>query len=484
MKPERLVDLLNQLLLGNRESEWLEFKENNSKPEKLGEYISALSNSALLNEQEYGYMVFGVKDNSLEIVGTEFKPKDVKIGNEELENWLARLLNPNTDFKIFEFCYQGKNIALIKIEAAKIQPVAFKNIEYVRVGTYKKKLSDYPEKARKIWGNSVVAAFEERVAKDDVDEDEILGLLDYTKYFELLGIKLPTNKSGIIDKLIEEKFITRKNSSFQITNLGAILFSKNLNQFDGIARKVVRVVLYEGKNRITTRKEHMESKGYAIGFSSLIEYLNDQLPRAEKIGTVFRQDLIDFPEIAIRELVANAVIHQDFSKSGTGPMIEIFSDRVEITNPGKPLIEPQRFMDHSPQSRNEKLAHFMRRIKICEERGSGIDKVISAIEDKQLPGPDFIEEENFLRVILYSHMALSAMGKDDKIRACYQHCCLKHVSNEVMTNESLRQRFNISKQNYSMASRIIADSIKANLIKLQDPDGKSKKLARYIPFWA
>lgn len=481
---ERITKLLENILNEKSECEWIEFKVNNSDPEEIGQYISALSNSALLHQQEYGYLIFGVEDGSLNVIGTKFKPKEQKKGNEELESWLSKLLKPHVDFQFYELMFQGRDVVILRVEAAGSQPVAFKNIEYVRIGTYKKKLSEYPEKARKIWLNFHGAIFEESIAKDDLTEENILDFLDYAKYFDLTEARLPTSRDAIIDKLIEEKFVRKNNSIFCITNLGAILFAKNLNQFDRLARKSVRIILYEGKNRIRTKKEHVESRGYAVGFLNLMEYLNDQLPRVEEIGTAFRKEIAAFPEIALRELVANALIHQDFSIVGTSPMIEIFSDRIEITNPGKPLIEPQRFIDHSPQSRNEKLAYFMRRIKICEERGSGIDKVISAIEEKQLPGPAFIEEEDYLRVILYSHMPLNSMSKSDKIRACYQHCCLKQVSNDAMTNESLRHRFNITKPNYSIASRIISDTIKEGLIKLQDPDGKSKKLARYVPYWA
>jgi ATP-dependent DNA helicase RecG len=128
------------------------------------------------------------------------------------------------------------------------------------------------------------------------------------------------------------------------------------------------------------------------------------------------------------------------------------------------------------------LASFMRRIKVCEERGSGIDKVITSIELYQLPAPKFQTQEKFTKVTLYSHKNLTHMGKEDKVRACYQHCVLKYVSNESMTNNSLRNRFNIAEENYPMASRIISDTIDAGLIKAIDPE--QRKHAKYIPFWA
>lgn len=177
------------------------------------------------------------------------------------------------------------------------------------------------------------------------------------------------------------------------------------------------------------------------------------------------------------------MIHQDFNIRGTGPIIEIFSDRLEISNPGKPLIDILRFIDHAPISRNEKVAHFMRRFNICEERGSGIDKVINSCEVFQLPAPDFTNSDTFTRVTIYAPKTLRQMSKQDKVRACYQHACLKYVMNEDMTNTTLRKRFNISEKNYPTASKIISSTIIAGLIKDADPNNKSKKNSKYVPFW-
>ena len=238
-------------------------------------------------------------------------------------------------------------------------------------------------------------------------------------------------------------------------------------------------------NRLKTIKEQQIEKGYASGFGGMVKYINDQLPTNEIIEQALRKEVKVYPEIAVRELVANCLIHQDFYEIGTGPMVEIFSDRIEITNPGRPLINTLRFIDFPPQSRNEILASFMRRLNICEERGSGIDKVITSIEMFQLPAPDFIVLENNLKAILYAPKPLTKMDKEDRIRASYQHSCLKYVSGkEKMSNSSLRERFNISDKNYPMAWRIIAETLEAGLIKLADPESKSRKYAFYIPFWA
>ena len=197
-----------------------------------------------------------------------------------------------------------------------------------------------------------------------------------------------------------------------------------------------------------------------------------------------RREARVYPELAVRELVANAIIHQDLTPQGVSPTVEIFTDRMEITNPGRPLIDPLRFIDEPPKSRNEALAAFMRRVNICEERGSGIDKVIFQAEVHQLPPPEFRVTEHATIAILYAPRQLRGMDRSDRVRACYQHAALQHVSGQAMTNASLRKRLGIDEKNYAMASRVIAEAIAEGLIRPKDAASTSKKHASYVPFWA
>ena len=285
----------------------------------------------------------------------------------------------------------------------------------------------------------------------------------------------------MINKFLEEGLII-KNKGYAITNLGAILFAKNLKDFENVERKSVRVIVYKGKNKVETEREQIGVKGYAIGFVGLIDWINSQLPANEEIGKALRKDARMYPEIAIRELVANALIHQDLLVKGF-PMIEIFTDRIEISNSGTPLVTPERFID-AYFSRNEKLADIMRRMGFCEEKGSGMDKVIFYNELYQLPPINVIVAENRTRVTIFSYKKLNKLDKKEKIRACYQHACLKYVSNEKMTNQSLRDRFKIESKNAAIASRIIRDALAEGVIKEDNPENKSRKYASYLPFWA
>ena len=481
---QSIISAFQEFLLLPGETEWIEFKKNNYKPEEIGEYISALSNSASLLNKPYGYLVFGVEDNIMQVMGTEFKPSQEKIGAQALENWLATLLSPRIDFRIFEFPYNEKNIVIFSIDATTNTPVEFKGEAFIRVGSYKKKLKEHPEKERKIWTKINNYIFEKGIAERGLTDDEVFKLLDYPSYYELTKQNLPKNSALILEKFIEVRLIVTEGRYYNITNLGAILFAKNIESFDSLSRKALRVIQYHGINKFNTVKEQIGKKGYANGFGGLISYISGILPANEEIGQAFRNENSLYPPIAIRELVANCIIHQDFSITGTSPIVEIFENRIEITNPGKPLISTLRFIDHSPESRNEKLAKFMRSINICEERGSGIDKVIAICELYQLPAPDFIEGDNFTRVILFAPKKLRQMDKKDKMRAAYQHCCLKFITGEYMTNQSLRSRFNIDDKNYPIISRMIDDAKSEKLIRDYDSENKSRKYAKYIPFWA
>jgi len=262
------------------------------------------------------------------------------------------------------------------------------------------------------------------------------------------------------------------------TNLGAILFAKDFKDFPTIKRKKVRVILYKGNSRAERTKEQEGMFGHAISFENLLDYINDKLPSNEEILRSLRKEVKMYPEVAIREFVANALIHQDFMLSGAGPTIEIFDNRIEIINTGEPLIDTERFIDHPARSRNEDLASFMRQIKICEESGTGIDRALINIALYQLPAPIFEKYENFTKVTLFAYKKLKDMTTDDKIRACYQHCVLKYLEGGRMTNLSLRERLGIGEKNYPAASKIISKSIEKEKIK------SSEKAKEYVPIWA
>lgn len=482
--PDYLLSLLHELRQLPKEVEWVEFKCNNANPEEIGQYISALANSAALQGKTNAYLVWGIENKTHDVVGTTFRLKHARKGEEELENWLVRLLKPRINFRFIEIELDDEMVSMIEIPRAAHQPVQFQNVEYIRVGSYKKKLKDYPEKERELWHIFDVTPFEQQVAKERLEASEVLKLLYYPAYFSLLNIPLPESRDGILSRLADDHMIEiNQGGKWNILNLGAILFAVDLSKFRQLARKAVRVIEYDGEGRVRTKREHLGHKGYAAGFEGLIEFLKGILPENEVIGQALRKTAPMYPELAIRELVANMIIHQDFTITGTGPMVEVFQGRLEITNPGDPLMDTQRFLDTPPQSRNEALASFLRRVGICEERGSGIDKVVFETEFYQLPAPLFEVVSGHTRATLFSHRPFSQMDKADRNRACYLHACLQYVQRKFLTNSSLRARFGIDDKNRAQASRVIKAAIEAGVIRQNDPQGESRKDTKYVPFW-
>ena len=479
-----IKSLVNEIIKLPNETEWIEFKHNNEDPQMIGEYISALSNSAALNGKTNGYIIWGVDDTTHEILGTTFTPSSAKKGGEALENWILRLLEPKIDFKFYEIEIDEKSIVLLEIAPAYRHPVTFSGTEYIRLGSHKKKLKELAEKERELWRIFDKVPFEKQIAVDNIDASEVLGYLEYTKYFELLNIPLPENRNAILEALIADNMVNKlDNAKYAITNLGAILFAKDLSKFNNLKRKAIRVIQYKDNTKFQTTKEIVGNKGYAVGFEGLIEYINNMLPSNEVIKQAFRENKTMYPELSIREVVANAIIHQDFFATGSSVMIEIFSNRFEVTNPGTPLVDTERFLDSPPKSRNEAIASFMRRIGICEERGSGVDKIVIQTELYQLPAPIFETNGDHTVALLFAHKELKDMDKADKIRACYLHASLRYIQHDYMTNTSLRERFNIDVKNRSMVSKIINDAIEANKIAIYD-ENVGTKARTYIPSWA
>ena len=482
--PEYLASLLHELRQSPKETEWVEFKCNNANPEEIGEYISALANSAALCGKVNAYVVWGIDNDSHDLIGTTFRPTKARKGNEELENWLLHLLQPRIHFRFIEFEIDDKLVSMVEVPCAAHQPVQFQGIEHIRVGSYKKKLKDFPEKERELWRVFDVTPFEQQVSAEALDAADVLQLLDYPAYFKLLNVPLPENREAILARLADDHMIQPcRGGHWNILNLGAVLFASDLSEFRHLARKAVRVIEYDGEGRVRTKREYQGHMGYAAGFEGLISFLKGMLPENEVIGQALRKSVPMYPELAIRELVANVIIHQDFTVTGAGPMVEVFDGRLEITNPGVPLVDVKRFLGTPPQSRNESLASFLRRAGICEERGSGIEKVVFQTESYQLPAPLFEVIGGQTRAVLFAHKTFAEMDKADRVRACYLHACLQQVRRNYMTNSSLRKRFGIEEKNRAQVSRVIGATIEDGLIRKNEP-AESKKDTKYVPFWA
>lgn len=465
------IQQINAWRAARSEHQRLEFKEAKSQFDnrKLYKYCVALANEG------GGYLLLGIEDQPpRKIVGTAAFNDPVDMAAKMFQTLGFRV-------EIEEVLHPDGRVLVFHIPSRPLGTVYdFEGAYLMRAGEELVPMSE--DRLRAIFAEGQPDWLSQTAMKD-CDDDKVVQLLDTQSYFDLLHLPYPVNRAGVLERFESEKLIHRDGAGWMISNLGGILFAKKLEQFDRLARKAARVIVYEGTNKLKTKLDKPGTKGYAVGFQGLVEFINGLVPSNEVIEQSLRREVKMFPEIAVRELVANALIHQDFTESGTSVMIEIYDDRMEISNPGKPFISPDRFIDEY-QSRNERLADLMRRLGICEEKGSGVDKVVQSAEVFQLPAPDFRVGERRTSAVLFAHIGIDDMDRNDRIRACYQHCCLRYVMNEKMTNQSLRERFKLPEDKVATVSQIIAATVDAGKIKLADPAQTSTRYRNYVPFWA
>jgi len=463
---------IDALLSAAKETPGLEFKEakNQFSFEKLSEYCVAIGNEG------GGWLVLGV---------TNTRPRSV-VGTSAFSDppaTCAKLL-AKLKFRVnaFEVHHENGRVLLFQI------PSRPRGTPYHFEGRYLMRVDDQlvsmtPDQLRRIMDEGK-PDFCSELAKAEQTAEQVVQLLDTQCYYDLMKLPYPAGREEVLQRFEKERLIVRRpGDRFDITNLGALVFAKKLAEFDDLPRRAARVVVYEGTNKLRTKLDKPGVKGYAVGFQTLVDFVGAQIPQNEVIERALRNQVKMAPPIVIRELIANAMVHQDFAESGFGVVVDVYTDRLEITSPGVPPISTQRFIDEN-QSRNHRLADLMRRLGICEEKGSGIDKVVDAAETFQLPAPEFRVAERHTVAIVYGPRRFDEMSREDRVRACFQHCVLRYLSGTSMTNQSLRDRFKLPEEKAETASRIIRDTVEAELVKLADPDSASKRYARYLPFFA
>lgn len=455
------------------ETERLEFKEAKTQfdNQKLYQYCVAIANEG------GGHLVLGV-ENSLprRVVGTKSFCDPIGMATKIFQTVGFRV-------DIEEVAHKDGRIVVFQIPSRpRGTAFALNGSYWMRCGESLVPMTE--DRLRKIFSEGEPDWLEEPT-RTHVNSEQILELLDTETFFALLSLPYPAAIAGVLDRLSAEKLIDEESDGkFAIRRIGAILLANKLTDFQEVARKAARVIAYEGSSKIgLTKSDHTANRGYAVGFQALVRLVNNQLPQNEVIKDALRKEMKLVPEVAMRELVANALIHQDLRITGASVMIEIYNNRLEISNPGTPIVPIERFID-GYQSRNERLADLMRRMGICEEKSSGIDKVVRTAEVCQLPAPDFRSMENRTLVTIRGPKDFSDMDREERLRACYQHCALKWVMSERMTNQSLRERFHVPESKSAVVSQVIAAAIEAGQIKPDEKVGTSRRFARYLPYWA
>lgn len=471
MNPPTTIAQIDAWRAERSEHERLEFKEGKQSFDraKLQRYCVALANEG------GGKLLLGVKDKTPHhVVGTHAFENPAKIA-EQLHNDLGF----RVDVEPVE--HPDGRVLVFHI------PSRPKGTAYHHEGAYLMRSGEAlvpmsEDQLRRIFDEGK-PHWVRHATMEGVDAQKVIELLDTQRFFDLQGLPYPTARDAVLQWLESNHLIERSASGYSICRLGALLLAKNLSSFPDVLRKAVRIVVYTGNSKLDTRLDIPWLKGYASAFEDLVRFVDSQLPQNQVIEEALRKEQKLVPMVVLRELIANALIHQDFTVGGTSVMIEVYADRIEISNPGEAIVPTDRFID-GYQSRNEVLADLMRRLRICEEKGSGIDRVVNAAEVFQLPAPDFRSSGGRTTARIQGPRPFEEMDRADRVRATYQHCALRWVMNETMTNSSLRDRFGLPEGKSAIASQVIAATIESGLIRPDERAGTSKRLARYLPFWA
>ena len=358
---KKLESIIRDLCDKDNEQEWFEFKENWFEPVQLGEYVSALSNAAAYHSEDNAYFIWGVNDVTHEIVGTTFNQyRDYN--NEPYQNYLARKLSPSIGFEFEELALDGKRVVALIIPAAKNVPTAFDDSRYIRIGSSKVNLKDYPEREKKLF----------RILDQGIDTIENTPAkyqkLTFRKLFGYYGSK------GIV--LREETF--EENLGLRTAdgeyNLMAQLLSDN-------SHMPLRVSIFtgptKGSNLYSVREFGNDCLLYTL--DELLRYgdVLNIIQADERNRVVERKDVPLFDDKAFREAIINAILHNAWVE-GNEPMVTVYSDRIEIMSRG--TLAPKQTLEGFYLGRsipvNKKLSEIFIQLHISEKSGRGVPKIV------------------------------------------------------------------------------------------------------------
>lgn len=343
------------------EQEWFEFKENWFQVDGLGEYVSALSNAAAFHYRNEAYFVWGVNDETHEIVGTTFNPYQ-DYNKEPYQNYLARNLSPSINFRFEELDIDSKRVVVLVIPAAEEIPTSFKEKSFIRIGSAKNNIKNYPKREIQLF----------KILNGQVETIETLP----TKYHDLTFRKLfgyYGSRGIVLNEKTFEKNLNLRNKDGEY-NLLAQLLSDN-------SHMPLRVSIFEGKTKGSNLFSVREFGNNCLLYSldNVLQYgdvLN--LIRAdERNRVVERKEVPLFDNKAFREAIINAVLH-NYWVGGNEPMISVFSDRIEILSRGSlpPGQTKEGFYLGESVPVNEKLSEIFLQLHISEKSGRGVPKIV------------------------------------------------------------------------------------------------------------
>lgn len=389
MNTSELTALLDRLRAEPRETEWLEFKSNRYEPNALGEYLSALANSASLLGKPRAYLAFGIEDRTHMVVGTTFDPAAEKgSGNQLLPLWLSLGLQPNVGFESYPFDYNGKRVVLFEINPAFDRPVKFCGKAFIRDGTSKTELGKYPEKERQIWNRRVdwSAQICERATLADLDNEAVV------KARKEFTTKYPA-QAGEVAVWDDATFLNKAKVAIQgrVTHAALLLLGKP--ESATLLNPAVARISWLLKNE---RNEELDYQHYDPPFllagDRIMARIRNLTVRELPGGTLFPIEMTQYDPWVIREALHNCIAHQDYGLRGRIQVVET-PDALLLTNVGSflPGSVEKVIRQDAPLEiyRNPFLAEAMVNLNLIDTQGGGIKKMFLKQRSRFFPMPDY-----------------------------------------------------------------------------------------------
>lgn len=382
---------LDALLSLAAETEWCEFKQNDENPDEIGRYLSALANSAALHQQPTGWLVWGIEDGSHTIVGTTARPRERKVGNEELENWLSHHLDPRIDFVLHPpLDLPEGTVIMLEVPAATSRPVRFKDEAYIRVGSYRKKLREHPEKEAKLWNL--------------VRKDWSAGVVDAATVDDLDPAAIAFARSEFLKKQPQHKdeaatwddvtFLNKAKVtvSGKITRAALVLLGTPESVLQHLQPSVVEVSwrLNDGQGEMRDY-EHIGPPFIHAG-EALLKKIRNLKVRHMPGGTLFPEEVTQYDERVLREALHNCIAHQDYEAQARVSVVEN-DDELVFRNRGAfiPVTVEHAIQTDAPpdEYRNRFLAQAMVNLNMIDTMGSGIRRMFTVQRARSFPLPDY-----------------------------------------------------------------------------------------------
>lgn len=464
-----------------KESEWLEFKQNNSDPKEIGEYISALANSAVIHRQEAAYLLWGIADDTKEVLGTTFNPDTAKQGGQALEMWLSQKLRPAPHFEFAIGKYCDKSVVLLTIRPLKEEPVKFEKVAYIRVGSHKTKLDDQPGKLKAFWTQAIAGNSgswdqrkEDRATFEDLDSSAIEEFFERLERAGRRDIPKGLRTESALEKL--QLIVEGKP-----TRAALLLLGKEPKRFYPTA--YIKAGRFKSATSILDDREFsgtlFQQLDSAIGWLQermtrrlIFDSSKESSTKKTSSSLMERGEEWSYPLLALREAIANAVCHRDYSSS-LAVTIRFFDDRLEIWNPGtlpSDLSPAVLLSEHPSHPPNTLIAECFYNTRIIERWGTGTVRMAEALASQHQPPPAFdVTTPNVFKAILfasgYSDAELKDMGLNER-----QVTAVRYMQvNKTITSAQYQELSGASKPT---ASRDLSELVTKQIIAKVGTTGK------------